>query len=79
MTVEVFSKSGCVACRQSMKTLDRLGVPYAHKNIEEDEAAYNKVKSLGFMQAPVIIVTDEAGRVVNSFSGYQPEKLEALV
>ena len=73
MSITVYTKPACVACNQTKKTLDKMGLSYNVVDITEDAAAYDKVVSMGFMSAPVV-VTDEGG----SWAGYQPEKLKAL-
>lgn len=75
----MYSKPNCVACRQTVRALDKLGVNYEYSDITTDEHAYNTVKELGFMSAPVIIALDDSGNILKSFSGYQPEKLQELV
>ena len=80
MTVELYSKPMCVQCNQSKKTLDKLGVNYTVADVTEDEKAYEFVTAtLGYKAAPVLVVKDSDGNVVDSWSGFQPEKLEALI
>ena len=74
MSITVYSKPACVACNQTKKTLDKLGLEYNVIDITEDASALEKVKSLGFMSAPVVM-TGEG----EAWAGYQPEKLKALV
>jgi glutaredoxin-like protein NrdH len=41
-----------------------------------DETALDKMKALGFQQAPVVVETDAEGNVVDSWSGFRPDKVE---
>lgn len=80
MTIELYSKPMCVQCNQSKKTLDKLGLKYVTADVTEDANAYEFVTAtLGYKAAPVLVIKNEAGEVVNSWSGFQPEKIEALV
>lgn len=79
MTIELYSKPMCVQCNQSKKTLDKLGLNYVVSDVTEDEKAYEFVtQELGYSAAPVLVIKNESGDVVSSWSGFQPEKLEAL-
>lgn len=79
MTVELYSKPSCVQCVQSKKTLEKLGVSYIESNVVSDEAAYEFVtKTLGYSAAPVLVVKDNDGNVIEHWSGFEPEKLSKL-
>lgn len=79
MTVELYSKPSCVQCVQSKKTLEKLGVNYIESNVVSDEAAYEFVtKTLGYSAAPVLVVKDNDGNVIEHWSGFEPEKLNKL-
>lgn len=78
MTVTVYSKKNCVACNQTYKAFDRKGVNYNVIDITADEEAYAKVKSLGYMQAPVVIVSKEDG-FEDHWSGFRLDKISETV
>lgn len=66
--VIVYSTSWCAFCATEKQWLDRLGVKYISKNIEEDEAANKELlDKLGgnFQGVPV---TDIAGDVILGFN-----------
>lgn len=69
----VYTKPACVQCEQTKKLLDKNGISYTTVDITQDEEAYNKVVSMGFQAAPVVI----SGEL--SWAGFQPEKINALV
>lgn len=79
MTIELYSKPACIQCNQSKKTLDKLGLEYSVTDVTEDPQAYEFVVSLGFRAAPVLIIKDSEGNVLDQWAGFQPEKLNALV
>ena len=70
--VTVHSKPACVQCNATYRHLDKLGVEYDVVDMSQDPDAVEKVRELGFVQAPVVI-SDE-----DSWSGYVPDKIDAL-
>ncbi|HEL2057515.1 TPA: glutaredoxin-like protein NrdH [Streptococcus suis] len=71
--VTIYSKNDCVQCKMSKKFLDQHNVAYTEINLDEQPEYIEHVKNLGFSSAPVIETETE------SFSGFQPSKLKALV
>lgn len=78
MTIELYSKPACIQCNQSKKTLDKLGLDYIITDVTEDESAYEFVLSMGFRAAPVLVIKDSDGNILDKWSGFNPEKLNAL-
>ena len=72
MTVTVYTKPACVQCNMTYRALDKLGVQYNTVDITEDPAALELIKSMGYLQAPVVIACE------NHWSGFQPDKINAL-
>lgn len=70
--VHLYSKPGCQPCKATKRVLDSKGVSYQEYDISTDPAAREKVVSMGFMSAPVVITDND------SWSGFIPAKLEAL-
>jgi len=58
MAITVYTKPSCVQCNATYRALD--------------SAALEHVKSLGYLQAPVV-VTDE-----DHWSGFRPDKIDEL-
>lgn len=73
MSITVYTKPSCVQCEATKRHLKKMGLEFDTVDITEDQDAYNKVVSMGFQSAPVVI-TDE-----DSWSGYQPDKINGLV
>lgn len=61
MTITVYSKPACVQCTATYRALDRLGVDYDIVDISQDAEALDRVRSLGYMQAPVVIAASSIG------------------
>jgi glutaredoxin-like protein NrdH len=71
--VEVFGRPTCQPCKRTKLILDNAGVSYVYHDIEEDPAAAEELRSMGFQQVPV--VRSPAG----IFSGLQPDRLKSLI
>ena len=69
MDMTVYSKPLCVQCDATRRALDKAGVPYELGDVTEDAAALARIKSLGYLQAPVVIADGD------HWSGFRPEKL----
>ncbi|GHU07095.1 NrdH-redoxin [Alphaproteobacteria bacterium] len=60
--ITIYSTNWCVYCKQAKKYLDKKGVAYTEKNIEEDAAANAELmKKLGgaFTGVPIIEIGDQ--------------------
>jgi len=73
MAVKVYTKEACGPCTATKRKLKKNGVEFEEISIENTPGAREYIQSLGYAQAPVV-VTDDA-----SWSGFEPDKLEALV
>ncbi|ARQ60083.1 glutaredoxin-like protein NrdH [Rhizobium pisi] len=72
MSVTVYSKPACVQCTATYRALDRLGVDYDIIDISQDAEALDRVRSLGYMQAPVVIAGER------HWAGFRPDMISAL-
>jgi glutaredoxin-like YruB-family protein len=75
-TVTVYSTTWCAFCKTEKQWLDKLGVKYISKNVEEDEAANKELlEKLGgnFQGVPV---TDIGGEMILGFD--RPKLQKAL-
>lgn len=72
MTVTVYSKPACVQCDATYRAMDKNGIDYTIVDISSDQIALDYVKSLGHMQAPVVV----AG--ADHWSGYRPDRIREL-
>lgn len=70
MAVTVYSKPSCVQCSASYRALDSKGIDYQVVDMSQDADALERVKALGYLQAPVVI-TDE-----DHWSGFRPDKID---
>lgn len=72
MTVTVYSKPACVQCNATYRALDKKGIAYEVVDMSQDPAALERVRALGYMQAPVVMTGDD------HWSGFRPDKIEEL-
>ncbi len=72
MTITVYSKPACVQCDATYRALDKNGLDYVIVDISSDAIALDYVKSLGHMQAPVVVAGEE------HWSGYRPDRIRSL-
>jgi glutaredoxin-like protein NrdH len=72
MAITVYSKPSCVQCNATYRALDKKGLEYEIFDVTVDEKALDAVKSLGYLQAPVVITDDD------HWSGFRPDKIALL-
>lgn len=72
MSVTVYTKPSCVQCDQTKRFLDKVNIPYDTIDITENQEAFDKVISMGFKAAPVVITDND------SWAGFNPAKLTKL-
>ena len=72
MAITVYTKPSCVQCKATYRALDSKGLEYEILDLSEDEKALEMVKSLGYLQAPVVVADDE------HWSGFRPDKIADL-
>jgi len=70
--VTVYAKPLCVQCDATKRALAKAGVSYDLVDITEDDDARAKVQALGYVQAPVVITTEE------HWGGFRPDKIKEL-
>jgi glutaredoxin-like protein NrdH len=72
MAITVYSKPMCVQCDATKRALNKSGVAYDVVDITEDTEALAHVKSLGYVQAPVVVAGED------HWSGFRPDKIKAV-
>lgn len=72
MAVTVYTKPACVQCNATYRALDKKGIFYNTVDLTLDEGALERLRALGYQQAPVV-VTDE-----DHWTGFRPDKIEEL-
>ncbi|MFI2562605.1 glutaredoxin-like protein NrdH [Paenarthrobacter sp. NPDC089989] len=72
MTVTVYTKPACVQCNATYRALDKKGIAYQSVDISQDAEALERLKALGYLQAPVVVTEQD------HWSGFRPDKIEEL-
>ncbi|HMH70593.1 MAG TPA: glutaredoxin domain-containing protein [Candidatus Saccharimonadales bacterium] len=74
--ITIYSTTWCAFCKTEKQYLDKLGIKYIAKDIEQDKAAYEELmeKSNGGYQG--VPVTDIAGTLV---LGFDRRKIDSLI
>ena len=70
--IKVYSKPSCVQCTATYKALDNKGIEYEVFDVTEDDEALALTKSLGYLQAPVVVTDDD------HWSGFRYDKIALL-
>lgn len=66
-------------CEATYLTLEDLNIEFTTKDMSKDADALALAKSLGFMSAPVVVVRDAAGNIIDKWSNFRPEKIAEYV
>ncbi|WP_144837197.1 glutaredoxin domain-containing protein [Kocuria rosea] len=74
-TVTLYTAPHCTDCTAAAQAMDRKHVPYALISLAAAPTSLDYVKSLGHQRAPVTVVQNDHGTVVDHWSGYRPDKL----
>ncbi len=61
--VTVYSKPACVQCDATYRALDKKGIEYSVVDISTDGDALERVRALGYLQAPVVVAGEESWRL----------------
>lgn len=77
MTVTVLTKPACVQCKATYRALDSASVTYDSIDLTQDQEALAQAKELGYLQAPIVLVT-EGDTIVDHWSGFRPDKISAI-
>jgi len=75
--VTVYTKPACVQCNATYKALGKHGINYSTVDVSVDADARDYVLSLGYQQAPVVVITADNGDI-DHFSGFRPDRIKAV-
>lgn len=57
-SITIYSRPSCQPCKQIKRWWNTKGVTYQEVNVEESPADLEAIKSLGYSQVPVIVVSN---------------------
>jgi glutaredoxin len=74
--ITIYSTTWCAFCHTEAQWLDKLGIPYVKKDIEEDKEAYEELMSKSGGAYSGVPVTDVAGDLILGFD--RPKLQDAM-
>ena len=75
----VYSKSRCMQCEFTKIWLTKNNIEFETVDIEANPGAFELLKHYGFTSLPVVAIDDELSDESKVWSGFQIDKLEALL
>lgn len=72
MRIIIYTKNNCVQCNATKNAMDKQGLDYQLVNLDQEPAAIETLKSLGYRQVPVVMNGQD------HWSGFRPDKIMAL-
>ncbi|GAA4925027.1 glutaredoxin-like protein NrdH [Nesterenkonia rhizosphaerae] len=70
-SITVYTKPACVQCNATYRKLEKEGAQYTVVDVTEDAEALEYIRSLGYLQAPVVVTEND------HWSGFDPDKIIA--
>lgn len=78
MSITLLSKPQCVQCDATKRWLKKHSAPAIEEiNIMEHPDLIEEYKSKGLMSAPVVLIRDAMGDIIDFWAGYRPDRLKA--
>lgn len=77
MNVTVYTQAQCQPCKLTGMKMRQRGIEFDAVRIDQDGTALERVRSMGFGSAPVVVV-DLGDGATWSWSGYRPDEIEKL-
>lgn len=71
--IKVYSRPRCVQCNATYMALNNAGIRYEVIDASQSTEATEFIKSLGYVQAPVVYVDE-----FNHWSGFRPDLISGL-
>lgn len=80
MSVTVYSQPACGGCIATYRSLNKKGIEHDSVDVTQDAKAHEFITAqLGYQAAPVVVLRDDAGNVLDSWSGFREDKIKELV
>ena len=77
--ITVYSKPRCMQCEMTKMWLTQNKIEFENVDIEANPGALELLKYYGYSSLPVVAIDDELSDESKTWSGFQIEKLEALL
>lgn len=76
LSITVYSKPRCPQCVATYRKLNSLDILHESVDVSEDHEALSFIRSLGYSQAPVVVVKDSKGNIMKHWSGFRPDLIK---
>lgn len=76
-TATVYTRPGCMKCKQTIRAITRMGIPVTVAQLDESPHALDVMITNGWTTLPLVEVTDPAGEVMH-WSDMSTSNLDAL-
>ncbi|MBF4577552.1 glutaredoxin-like protein NrdH [Frondihabitans sp. VKM Ac-2883] len=73
MVITVYSKPDCMQCKRTYRAFEARGRAYDVVDVTESDAALEYVKELGYLTAPVIVVSEH-----DHWGGFRPDQIDRV-
>ena len=77
--ISVYTKPRCMQCEMTKMWLTQNKIPFEAVDIEANSGALELLRHYGWQALPVVAIDDEISDNSKSWSGFQIDKLEALL
>ena len=77
--ITVYSKPRCMQCEMTKIWLTQNKIPFEAVDIEANPGALELLRHYGYSSLPVVAIDDELSDNSKSWSGFQIDKLEAIL
>lgn len=68
----IYTKPNCVDCNKTKNYMKSKGIEFSEVDITQDEGALARIKSMGFLRAPVVDANDVW------WSGFDEQKIRGF-
>ena len=72
MKITVWTLPACVACENTMRQFDKLGIKYTVRNLNRSPKAVERFKDMGLIAAPIVETDDRR------WSGFRLNRIRGL-
>lgn len=79
MTVTVYGRQQCYACRATERQLEKQGTTYVKHDVDVNHDARQTVEESGKLTLPFVVVLDDEHNITDSWHGLRPERIRKLV
>jgi len=72
MLITIYTKNNCMQCTATKNIMDKQGLACQLINLDDEPAAIENLKALGYRQLPVVMADGDR------WCGFRPDKLMRL-